>query len=103
MKTIKIIGAAATLSLLSSVADADHISVPSNPSGPLQNYCEYQCTCTDGSSQGYIQIFVSPGTSCDGDVASQGSKQCETLCTPPAGGFLFYVPYNGVWEERGVL
>jgi hypothetical protein len=91
MKPIKFISIAAATAMLSFAANAAGIHVPNGPSGPLQNYCEYKCSCGDGTpSPGYIQIFISPGTSCNGAPETQALSQCTNLCTPFTPSIIYY-------------
>ncbi len=90
---------AATL-LLPSLAEATGCTGSATPTGPLQNYCEYGCSCAPFGTNFYIQIFVPPGTTdCTGDPAAQALDQADSQCN--AGGpYLFWAPHNGQWEVQ---
>ena len=92
MRPFKILNVAAAISLLSSVANAGVFGLQgySVPKGPLQNYCEWKCLCEDGPSPGYIQIFISPGASCNGAPSIQADSQCNSLCTPFTPTIIYY-------------
>lgn len=50
---------------------------PNAPSGPLQNYCEYRCSCGCNGTAFYINITIPIGNTCNSSYFNQALEQAQ--------------------------